>query len=268
MNLSWFAKQNAELIALILFIVMMAAAEVGFRFGLRRHPKTDQSMRGYFNTAQGVVLTLMGLLLAFTFNMSAQRFDMRRQLVLNESNSLLGLYARGDILPVPQRTKFKELLRQYTDLRLSLLSVKSDDEAVTLQEAMNTSYKLQQGIWISVKESIDITQSKAIMDMIGPLFDTFAIQRSRVYAYEGRVPDIIMWMLMAAAVVVAASIGYSGGFEHHRGILANLLVALTVSCVIMVMLSLDRPRGRLLNVSQDPMIQARAIMNPESEGTQ
>jgi hypothetical protein len=103
MHLSWLAKQNAEEIALVLFISMLVSAEVGYRIGCRWHPKIDQSGKGHFGTAQGVVLTLMGLL--FTFNMSAQRFETRRQLVLNESNDLVG----------------------FTDLRLSVLPVTGDN---------------------------------------------------------------------------------------------------------------------------------------------
>jgi hypothetical protein len=35
MHLSWLAKQNAEVIALVLFIAMLAAAEFGYRVGCR-----------------------------------------------------------------------------------------------------------------------------------------------------------------------------------------------------------------------------------------
>ena len=57
MHLSWLAKQNAEEIALMLFIAMLAAAEVGYRFGCRWQPKIDQSGKGHFGMAQGVVLS-------------------------------------------------------------------------------------------------------------------------------------------------------------------------------------------------------------------
>jgi len=74
-------------------------------------------------------------------------------------------------------------------------------------------------------------------------------------------------MLMSAAVIAATSVGYSGGIERHHGMLAKILMALTVSSVIMVMLSLDRPRGDLLRVSQEPLMQVREAMNQEIEGT-
>jgi len=267
LHLSWLAEQNAEVIALALFVAMLVASEAGYRVGFRWHPKFDQSGKGHFGTAQGVVLTLMGLLLAFTFNMSVQRFETRRQLVLVESNALAGLYSRSDLLPEPQRRKFREFLRQYTDIRLSLLTVKPDDMAVALREAINNSYRLQREMWAVVRDGIQHAQIKSAEELVGPLIDTFAIQRSRLYAYEGRVPDTIMWVLMGAAVIAAASVGYSGGLERHRGMLAKILLALTVSGVIMVMLSVDRPRGNLFRVSQDPLIQVREAMNQEIEGT-
>jgi hypothetical protein len=263
MHLSWLAKQNAELIALSLFIVMLIAAEVGYRFGSRWHPKIDPSGKGHFGIAQGVVLTLMGLLLAFTFNMSAQRFDTRRQLVLTESNALAGLYTRSGLLPETQRENFREYLLQYTDLRLS--TINPDSEAEKLQEVIKASNRLQQEMWALIKDSRP-DQNKSAEWMVGPLVDTFAIQRSRLFAYEGRVPDTIVWMLMGAAVIASTSVGYSGGLERHRGLLAKIVLALTISCVIMVMLSLDRPRGKILSVSQEPLMQVREAMNQDIKG--
>lgn len=67
--------------------------------------------------------------------------------------------------------------------------------------------------------------------------------------------------------MAAISVGYSGGLEHYRGLLAKILMALVISSVIMVMLSLDRPRGYLLKVSQEPLMQVREEMNHEIEGT-
>jgi hypothetical protein len=267
MHLSWLAKQNAEEIALALFIAMLAAAELGFRVGRRWHPKVDPPGKGHFGTAQGVVLTLMGLLLAFTFNISAQRFEIRRQLVITESNTIAGLYSRSDLLPEPQRQKFREFLRQYLDVRLSLVNLTPHDVDTALPEAIQVSERLQGQMWALVKDCMQNGRVEGAKDMVAPLIEMFSLQRSRLSAYEIRVPDMIIWLLMGAAVMAAASIGYSGGLERHRGVLAKVLLALTVSCVIMVMLSLDRPGGRLLTVSQDPLILVRQAMNPEMEGT-
>lgn len=267
MHLTWLAKQNAEEIALTLFIAMLAAAEIGFRVGRRWNRKVDPPGKGHFGTAQGVVLTLMGLLLAFTFNMSAQRYELRRQLVISEANTIAGLYSRSDLLPEPQHTKFREFLRQYLDVRLSLAHLTPHDMDTALTEAIQNSERLQGQMWALVKDCLQNGRAEGAKEMVGPLIDMFALQRSRLSAYEVRVPDMIVWLLMGAALMAAASIGYSGGLERHRGVLAKILLALTVSCVIMVMLSLDRPGGHLLKVSQDPLIQVRGDMNLEMEGT-
>jgi hypothetical protein len=73
--------------------------------------------------------------------------------------------------------------------------------------------------------------------------------------------------LMGAAVMAATSVGYSGGLEHYRGLLAKILMALVISSVIMVVLSLDRPRGYLLKVSQEPLVQVREAINEKLERT-
>jgi hypothetical protein len=124
MNLSWLSRQGAEEVALVLFIVLLIAAEIGYRFGCRLHPKADEMGKGHFGIAQGVVLALLGLLLAFTFNMSSQRFETRQKLVGDEANAIHGLYLQSDLLPEPERQKFRNLLSQYLDNRLWVVKVK------------------------------------------------------------------------------------------------------------------------------------------------
>jgi hypothetical protein len=53
--------------------------------------------------------------------------------------------------------------------------------------------------------------------MMTLLVEAQGIFRKRVHAFQSRVPDSIVGLLLAAAVASAGVVGYSGGLGQHRG---------------------------------------------------
>src|ERR1043166_1221323 len=116
-NLSWIHEQQSWFIVLLLLIAMVLSAELGYQLGHRRHPHTHDDARRHFNSVLASLLGLLALLLGFTFHMSDDRYETRRQLVINDANALEALYDESALLPERQRQPFKLLLRQYVDVR-------------------------------------------------------------------------------------------------------------------------------------------------------
>ena len=56
-------------------------------------------MRSRITIFEGAMLGVLGLLLAFTMSMGAARFDMRRQLVVEESNAIGTTWLRSKDAP-------------------------------------------------------------------------------------------------------------------------------------------------------------------------
>lgn len=63
-------------------------------------------------------LTLLGLLLGFTFSMAVSRYDQRKINEAAETNAIAAEYRRADLLDAPGRTQVRELLTRYTDERI------------------------------------------------------------------------------------------------------------------------------------------------------
>ena len=70
----------------------------------------------------GGLLGLLGLLLAFTFGMAGARFDQRKTLVVEEANAIGTAWLRTDLVPEPMRAQARDVLREYTHLRLEAAS--------------------------------------------------------------------------------------------------------------------------------------------------
>ena len=126
MNSSWLYRQDSIWIVLALVVGMVLAGELGCLLGRRWHPRTDEARLGHIRAILGSVLGLLALLLSFTFAMSANRYDLRRQLVVNDANSLERLYLLSSLLPEESRKPFKQSLRKYVNLRSRIAQLRHD----------------------------------------------------------------------------------------------------------------------------------------------
>jgi len=72
------------------------------------------------------------------------------------------------------------------------------------------------------------------------------------------VPDIAVLALFGVAAIGCAFSGYASGLDKKRTAFPVYIVAFLISCVIVLILDLDRPSVGFIEVSQQPMIDAAA----------
>jgi hypothetical protein len=90
---------------------------------------------------------LLALMLAFTFSMALSRNEALRDAVLNEANAIGTTVLRARLLPEPQRSETRKLLREYVQIRLEIVqsgtSLASDPKRTsargTHQQVVNAS---------------------------------------------------------------------------------------------------------------------------------
>src|SRR5882757_3304180 len=99
------------LFVLLLFAGMLILLEIGRRLGIRRGLKELEGDRASLGTIESAVFALFGLLMAFTFSGAASRFNEKRMLIAEETNTIETAYLR--LLLVPQSApKIQDLFRQ------------------------------------------------------------------------------------------------------------------------------------------------------------
>src|SRR5437870_4214168 len=90
---------------------MLLFLEIGRRIGLRHKAKGLAVGGAGHGAVEGAVFALMGLLIAFTFSGAADRFNTRRQLIVEETNAIGTAYLRLDLLPASAQPKLREDFR-------------------------------------------------------------------------------------------------------------------------------------------------------------
>lgn len=92
--------------------IVLLSIELGWRIGNYRRQQIQKDGNRAISATVGATLGLLAFLLAFTFGMAANRFDTRKQVVIQEANSIGTTYLRVDFLPEGLRNHARSLLRE------------------------------------------------------------------------------------------------------------------------------------------------------------
>jgi hypothetical protein len=248
----WLYELDLGVILLGSFLLFLLSLFIGYWTGRKVRKEGEQDTQVY--TILAAILGLLGLLLAFTFSMAAARYDLRRNLVVQESNAIGTAYLRTQMLPEPHRARISELLRGYVDVRLEFYDAGVDQSK--LQLAIDKTEQIQAQLW---KEAVDVSTSdpRSIPAglFVASLNEVIDLHAARLAAMKNRVPEAVVDLIFIASILTFGLLGYTLGMTQHRSFIPTLLTLVLVVVIIGVIVDLDRPRRGLIRVSQESMIQ-------------
>jgi hypothetical protein len=234
-------------------VVAFLSVEGGFRLGRYRRHRPEHEQEAPVGSMVGAALGLLAFMLAFTFGMAASRFDTRKQLVLDEANAIGTTYLRAELLPEPQRTKIRDLLREYVDVRVP----KGVLTREKIKQAIGRSEELHGQLWSQAVAISEKNPGSIIAGLfIQSLNEVIDLHSKRVTAgIRNRIPGSIWVALYFVAVLALVAMGYHTGLTGTRSLVSNLAIVLAFSAVIVLIADLDRPQEGLLKVSQQAMVE-------------
>ena len=89
---------NQWIVFAILLIVLVGLSELAWRMGFSSSRKKSDADQGS-GTVRSAVLALLGLLLGFSFAIAGARHETRRELLVEEANSVARLRAGHNCYP-------------------------------------------------------------------------------------------------------------------------------------------------------------------------
>jgi hypothetical protein len=236
----------------IVAIVLLAAAELGFRFGVRLHRTKDQARKDQLGGIQGAMLGLLALLLGFTFAMAVNRYDSRRELVLQEANAIGTTFLRAAFLPSAHQADVEKLLRRYVDVRLDFF--RAGEDKVVQVDAEQKAAQLQRELWTHAVAAGKEIPTPITATFITALNDTIDLETTRLNALRSHVPGAVWLLVLAVAICGCCASGYGTGASGVRSAFPNVVLPLLIAVVITLIADLDRPRGGLIGISQQPLL--------------
>ena len=242
---------------LVILMVVLLSIEVGFRYGARKRKLSNRKQEAPVASIIGATLGLLAFILAFTFGMAASRFDARKAITLDEANAIGTTYLRAGLLPEPQQTDIRNLLREYVKVRVE--GVKTGQINYLVQR----SEGLQKQLWSKASTLAEKEPPPAFAGLfIISLNNVIDLHQKRITAaLRNRLPGPIWGALCIVTVLAMGAVGYQTGFSGARRTIAVLLVVLAFSVVMFVIADLDQSLDGFLRISQQPMIDLQKAIN-------
>src|SRR3984885_388128 len=163
-----FLLNQPWLLFLAVGVVLFAAAVAGYGLASTTHINEDSHHHEQLNSLREGLFVLLGLLLGFTVAMALPRFDERRQLVIDEANSIGTTMLRAEMLPEPQRSKSLDLLREYA-------LVRRDSAMTGPAQAWPKTKALQAQLWQQLVSVTQQNQTAIVATYVLTLNDTIDV---------------------------------------------------------------------------------------------
>jgi hypothetical protein len=223
------------------FVALWLSARLADLFRTRIHPLKEQE-REDFGVVLTASLTLLGLIIAFSFSMAVSRYDQRKNYEEAEANAIGTEYVRADLLPAADAARVRELLRKYLDQRVLFYTTRDGRQ---LRQIDADTRQLQSELW-SVVRAAAAAQPTPVMGLaISGMNDVLNSQGYTQAAWWNRIPGAA-WGLMAA---IAIFCNLLHGYHARTGdALLFLVLPLTVSISFFLIADIDSPRGGLIRV--------------------
>ena len=223
-------------------VCMWIAALVGA--WLRTRLGFDKERREDFNLVLASTLTLLGLLIGFSFSMAASRYDQRKNLEEAEANAIGTEYLRADLLPAQDGARLRALLKQYVSLRIQFYEVAEEDVAAINRQTA----KLQADLWSTVVAPA-LQQPNAVVALtVSGMNDVVNGQGYVQAAWWNHIPAAAGWLMIIIALLCNLLVGYSSLSTTPRGILLVVLPVFTAVAFLLIR-DIDTPRRGLVHVA-------------------
>jgi hypothetical protein len=237
------------LVFVLSFSVLSLSALIG-AFFLGRQRKLEEDIREDFGVILGATLTLLGLIIGFSFSMAMSRYDQRKNYEAAETNEIGTEYVRADLLPASDAAKVRALLRDYLDQRV-LFYLTRDEQQIRQINARTA--QLQTELWSAVLAPAAAQPTFTVGLAVSGMNDVLNSQAYTQAAWWNRIP-IAAWVLMAViAICCNVLVGY-GARKVKAECIILLILPLVVAIAFFLIADIDSPRGGVIHVNPQNLV--------------
>src|ERR1700760_4540953 len=186
------------------FIVLLLTAIVGSRVRVKTHSLSSDE-HDDFGVVLNTTLTLLGLLIGFSFSMAISRYEQRKNYEEAEANAIGTEYVRADLLPQAEAQKVRDLLADYTGQRI--LFYKTVDRQELSRVNVNTAL-LQTKLWTTVATVAAKQQTPITALLVSGMNDVLNSQGYTQAAWWNRIPRSAWALMFMIGLCCNLLIGY------------------------------------------------------------
>jgi hypothetical protein len=222
----------------------------------KRHRLPESEALESFDVVRNASLTLLALIIGFTFSMAVSRYDQRKNYEEAEANAIGTEFVRADLLPNADKAKVRTLLQSYLDQRILFYTIRDKQQ---LRQIDAETVKLQAALWSAVRDPALVNPTPVAALVVAGMNDVLNSQGYTQAAWWNRIP-VAAWMLMLAiAICCSALVGYGAKFAMGKNRYLWIL-PLVVSIAVLLIADIDSPsRGVIRVVPQNLLSLAETL---------
>jgi len=229
------------------FVVLWLSALAGDAIRSRFLPFKEED-RDDLSVVIGAVLTLLGLLIGFTFSMAVTRYDQRKNYEEAEANSIGTEYVRADLLPAQDALRVRELLKRYLDQRVLFYATRDPSE---LAKVNSDTADLQNQLWAVVRSAASVQPTPVLALAVSGMNDVLNSQGYTQAAWWNRIPTAAWALMIVIAICCNMLLGYGARRTERR---LSTILPLAVALSFLLISDIDSPRGGTIRVVPQNLI--------------
>ncbi len=232
------------LVLVISFALLFLSVRTGSTL-LTKFQKPEQKARENLSLVLSATLTLLGLIIAFTFSMAVGRYDQRKNLEEEEANAIGTEYVRADLLPAEDAARVRALLKDYLAQRILFYTTR-DRERVRQIDARTA--QLQNELWSAVVHGVQATpQLPPVTLAAAGMNDVLNSQGYAQAAWWNRIPPAAWILMLVIAIMSHLLVGYGvQNFTDERAFL--IVLPLVMAIAFFLIADIDAPRSGVIRV--------------------
>jgi len=232
---------NPFLVFVVSLAIFWLSAFVGSRLSKSKW-KLPEITHADFKFVLGGALTLLGLIVGFTFSMAVGRYDQRKNYEEEEANAIGTEYLRADLLAAPDAANVRSLLTNYLDKRIN--DFKSRDMQRRPQIDAETA-RLQNRMWAAVSGPATAQPTPLTALVAAGMNDVLNSQGFSQAAWWNRVPIEAWALLVMISIFCNLLIGYGA---QGRAVFVLFILPVVLSVSLFLIAEIDSPRGGLIHI--------------------
>jgi hypothetical protein len=244
---------------IFLFILLFISVKIGFRFGMWRKVHAEQNQLGIVKVAEGTVLALLGLLVAFSFSGAYSRFEERKIKIIDEVNSIEVVYHRIDLLKEPLQAGMRTLIKQYVDDRIAIYHQLAEFHG--FWEEIEHFKQIQNQVWLQSVDATKQTADHAVTLLFIPAINTMLdVANARIMITRVHPPIPIFMLLIGLSTLSAFLVGYGMAKKQKYSLVYTLSFVAITAFTLYVIIDLEFPRLGMIRVDafDQLLIEARS----------
>lgn len=203
-----------------------------------------------FDVILAAILTLLALVIGFSFSMAVSRYDQRKNYEEAEANAISTEYVRAGLLSTTETARVRALLRHYLEQRVLFYSIRDKHQ---LQQIDAATAQLETDLWAEVQASAVAHPTPVVGLVVSGMNDVLNSQGYTQAAWLYRIPKEAWVMMVVIAISCNLMIGYGSRRSGAKGFLF-LVLPLVVSMSFLLIADIDSPHSGIILVRPQNLI--------------